>query len=271
MKTKPKTGLFRTIYNGLHAYVYGRWTKRYIKVLINSIIPRMSPRRKQKLSDGFHSKVISHEHAKSIVTINRKIPLRDLEQVIPYPTARDIVLNGPLDIVLYECSCRAAKENHCEPTQVCMIIGKPHTDFILKYHPKTSRRIGQKEALAILEAEQKRGHMHAAWFKNAMAGRFYALCNCCKCCCFGIEAMKKYNVPIIASSGYIARADETNCTACGTCQEACPFQAIELNGNARVVWDACMGCGVCVGQCPNKAMSLELDSKKGLPMDVRTM
>ena len=80
--------------------------------------------------------------------------------------------------------------------------------------------------------------------------------------------MLKYSTPIIAPSGYISKVDKTQCTACGICQEACPFQAIELNDNARVNWEACMGCGVCVGQCPNKALSLELDNNKGLPMDV---
>ena len=271
MKKKPETGLFRLLLNGLHAYIYGRWTKRYIKVLLNSIIPRLSPRGKIKLTNGFHCKVLSHENAKSIITIDRKIPLQDLEQIIPFPRARYLVLNGPPEIVLYECSCRLTRENPCQPTQVCMIIGKPFTDFILKHHPGTSRRINQEEALEILHAEHERGHVHTAWFKDAMGDRFYALCNCCKCCCFGITAMLKYSTSIIAPSGYIAKVDEIQCTVCGTCQEVCPFQAIELNGNPRVMWEACMGCGVCVGQCPNKAMSLELDSNKGLPMDVGTL
>ncbi|MGO9416315.1 MAG: 4Fe-4S binding protein [Syntrophobacteraceae bacterium] len=58
-----------------------------------------------------------------------------------------------------------------------------------------------------------------------MPDRFYAICNCCKCCCCGIEWMVKYGSPMLASSGYVAPVDETLCAACGTCVDACPFEA----------------------------------------------
>jgi tetratricopeptide (TPR) repeat protein len=45
------------------------------------------------------------------------------------------------------------------------------------------------EAVEILEAEHRRGHVHAAYFKDACLDRFYVICNCCKCCCGGIDAM----------------------------------------------------------------------------------
>jgi hypothetical protein len=38
------------------------------------------------------------------------------------------------------------------------------------------------EALDLLRAEHERGHLHSAWFKDVMLNRFYAICNCCKCC-----------------------------------------------------------------------------------------
>jgi ferredoxin len=51
-------------------------------------------------------------------------------------------------------------------------------------------------------------------------------------------------------------------TACATCEDACPFKAIEVNEMSFVNWEACMGYEVCVGQCPNKAMSLVRDQRK---------
>jgi len=83
--------------------------------------------------------------------------------------------------------------------------------------------------------------------------------------------MAKYDAPMVAASGHVARVDEALCSACGACEEACPFEAIKVNGAAAVNWDACMGCGVCTGQCPNEAVSLMRDERKGIPLDVRAL
>ncbi len=258
-------------FQALHGYVYGRWTPQYIDVVLNRIFPRLKPRGKKWWADRFHFKVLTQENAKAIITIDQTIPRRDLEQIIPYPMARDFVLRAPLDIVVYECPCRQTREHPCEPTQVCLMMGRPFTDFILEQHPHSSRRIGQEEAVELIEAEHKRGHVQTAWFKDAMGGRFYAMCNCCKCCCFGMEAMAKYAIPMAASSGYMAQVDEAVCAACGVCEEICPFEAIQVQETAIVNWETCMGCGVCVGQCSTEAMTLVRDERKGIPLDVRLM
>ena len=91
-KNAHKTGIkqrFRQVMNALQAYIYGRWTRGYISLLRNQIIPRLNPRRKRKLADGFHCKVLTHDHARAIITIDRDISERDLEQIIPYPAARN--------------------------------------------------------------------------------------------------------------------------------------------------------------------------------------
>ncbi len=256
----------------LHAYVYGRWTRQYKTVLIEQVIPRLGERGRRWWADRFHCKVLTTEHARAIVTLDRDIRLRDLEQIVPYPMARDLVVKGPPDIAVYDCACRRrSPENPCLPLQVCMIVGKPYVEFILKHHPGSSRRIGREEALSLLDAEHARGHLHSAWFKDAMGGRFYAICNCFKCCCLGITAMVKYGTPMVAPSGYVARVDEARCTGCAACAAACPFGAIRADGTAAVDWHACMGCGVCAGQCPAGAVALVRDAAKGVPLDVRAL
>ncbi len=263
----------RRILNGsaLHGYVYGRWIKEYISVLMHHIYPGLSARGKKWLTNHYHGKILTHDQAEAIINLNKEIPLQDLEQIIPYPMARDIVLKGPPDVAVFQCGCRQIRDNPCQPIQVCMVIGQPFVDFILEHHPKSSRRLTQSEALELLKQEHERGHLHSAWFKDVMLDRFYAICNCCKCCCGGIEAMVKYGAPSMASSGYVANADETNCTACGTCVEVCPFGALSFNEVLKVNGERCMGCGVCVGQCPSDALSLVRDEKKGIPLDVRLL
>jgi|SRR5271157_4006742 len=260
--------------NTLHGYVYLRWIRPYIGTLVRLPDPRTSAtfaRGAGWLAQHYHGKVLTEEHARAIVTLNREIPLQDLEQIVPFPVARNLVLNGPPDVVAFECVCRHVRTTHCQPTQVCMAVGKPFTNFTLEHHPNDARRLTQAEALELLETEHQRGHVHSAWFKDAMLGRFYAICNCCQCCCGGIEKMRQ-GVRMMAGSGYVAEIDAALCANCDTCLEACPFGALSRNdGGIRRDWELCMGCGVCEVSCAAGAISLARDERKGVPLDVRTL
>jgi len=266
MKVLKSNKLFNL--NSIHGYIYGRWTKEYISFAINYLLKSKKIGKKKKWSDSYHGKIITTDHAKKIIMLEENISLKNLETVIPYPFARDLILNTPLDIALYECSCRLARKNPCQPTQVCMVMGKIFVDFILEHHPKTSRPIDQKEALELIEAEHERGHIQTAWFKSAMLNRFYAICNCCKCCCGGIDAMVNHGIPMLSSSGYIAKVDESLCKACGICEKICPFMAIKINEIATINLDKCMGCGLCVDKCQFNAIALKREETKGYPLDI---
>lgn len=256
----------------LHGYIYMRWTQKYANVLFG--LTGGSPtstKGEYWLAERYHAKVLTHELAGSIVTLNRPIEHRTLDQIVPYPLARDIVLQAPPEIVVYECVCRNRREKHCEPTQVCMVVGQPFVDMVLEHHPDKSHRISRDEALSLLEAEHLRGHVHTAWFKDAMLGRFYAICNCCKCCCGGIHEMDR-GVPIVASSGFVPKIDLTLCAQCGDCVEACPFRAMAQHDDVVVHdWGRCLGCGVCEVKCAVGAITMVQDTRKGIPLDVRTL
>lgn len=258
----------------LHGYVYGRFTPQYVRALFRmqrADVPATDSRPVRWLADRYHGKVLTHEHARAIVTLDQAIERLDLEQIVPFPIARDLVLSASPDVVVYECVCRHGRDTHCSPTQVCMVIGKPMTDFVLEHQPDKARRIDPAGALDLLEAEHARGHVHSAWFKDAMLGRFYAICNCCKCCCGGIATMRS-GVRMMAASGFVSEIDRDLCVDCGDCIEACPFEALARNGDGVVRdFERCMGCGVCEAACATGAMTLVRDERKGVPLDVRAL
>jgi ferredoxin len=150
-------------------------------------------------------------------------------------------------------------------------VGEPFASFVHEHHPRRSRWITQAEAVDILRAERDRGHVHHAFFKDAMLGRFFAICNCCSCCCGAMQG-HSLGASMLASSGYVAQVDEDLCAACGSCAEVCPFGAVSIDRDqAQIDYKACMGCGVCVSHCPQEAISLRRDPAKGEPLEIREL
>jgi ferredoxin len=277
-----------SLFDWLHGYVYARWTYLYIGIGLREhplarilepvvrVLGRLLPTGddasdRGTFADGYHGKVMPLEAAIQLVTVQEDVDLGDLEQIIPYPVARDIVLKNPDHIVVLECPCRTARENPCQPLDVCLIVGEPFASFVIEHDPQRSRWISQSEAVDILRAEQERGHVSHAFFKDAMLDRFYAICNCCACCCGALQAFQN-GTPMLASSGFVAQADAELCSACGSCADSCQFAAIAVeDGFARIDASACMGCGVCISQCPQEAISLLRDPAKGEPLEIQKL
>lgn len=274
-------------FDWLHGYIYSRWIYFYISVGTGEhplarrlagpaawLIRRFShnhPNGGTSFADTYHGKVVPVAAAKQLVSINREISLTNLETVIPYTQARDIVLKNPDHLVAMECPCRSARPNPCLPLEVCLVVGEPFAGFILEHHPTRSRQISPAEAADILQAEHERGHVHHAFFKDAMLGRFYAICNCCACCCGAMNAWRN-GLPMLASSGFVSRVDEMSCVGCGLCAEFCQFGAISVDsGVAEVDAGVCMGCGVCAAKCPQEAMALVRSPEKGEPLEIHQL
>jgi ferredoxin len=284
-QASPKMSLLDLI----HGYVYGRWPYLYIGLGIGEhwlvkllrpflgLLGRLRPNPPSlsvdqvTMADGYHGKVLPLESACQLVAVNEPVYLTNLEQIIPYKLARDIILKNPDHIVALDCPCRSARANPCMPLDVCLIVGEPFASFVIEHHPQKSRWISPQEAQTILQEEHERGHVHHAYFKDAMLGRFYAICNCCSCCCGAMQAVRRGN-PMIANSGYVSEIDEVNCIGCGTCVQACPFEAMSIELDiAAVDRDRCMGCGVCVSACDLGAITLVRDPTRGEPLEVNAL
>jgi ferredoxin len=289
-----------SFFDWLHGYVYARWVYLYIgigtgehplakrgKPVIGWIDRLISGRAERQpaavvlmpdgaerpvgFADTYHGKVVTLAAATQLVTLKQDINLGDLEHIVPYATARDIVLQNPDHIVAMACPCRAVRAQPCLPMDVCLVVGEPFAGFVREHQADRSRWISSDEAVAILTAEHDRGHVHHAFFKDAMLGRFYAICNCCSCCCAALHAQRS-GTPMLAASGYVSVQDPDLCIGCGVCIEFCQFAAIAMaDGRAFIDAAACMGCGVCVDQCDLGALTLVRDERKGIPLEINDL
>jgi ferredoxin len=275
-----------SLFDLVHGYVYGRWPYLYIGIGVGEhpwakwvspilrVLSRLIPHHENNaaetgtVADVYHGKVMPTASARRLVTVNTPLEITDLEQVIPFQRARALILEQPDHIVALECPCRSARAEPCLPLDVCLIVGEPFASFVVGHHPDRSRWISQGEAVATLEAERDRGHVHHAFFKDAMLGRFYAICNCCPCCCGAMQAMRNGS-PMLISSGYVSQVDDDLCALCETCVDACPFDALSMAGGRILInQEICMGCGICVSHCPEAALSLVIDPSKPAPLEI---
>ncbi|MBN2212007.1 MAG: 4Fe-4S binding protein [Sedimentisphaerales bacterium] len=54
------------------------------------------------------------------------------------------------------------------------------------------------------------------------------------------------------------KVDLDKCNGCGSCVEACPADALSLDGDKVCInEDNCIDCGVCIDECPVNALNLD--------------
>ncbi len=225
----------------------------------------------------YHAKVLRLEDAQQFFQLEEDLDLGELpKSIIPYEHARRILIENPENIAVIDCVCRTLRgEKGCYPRDVCILIGNPWVDWVAERVPEMHpRRITQEEALDILKKAHERGDVHAAFFKDAAAGRMYHICNCCSCCCTALVAQNYINAPMFGGSGYVAEIDTEKCVKCGQCVGNCNFMAITQNEDKTILVDntTCMGCEACATKCPAKAISMKLQNESKLaPLDLKKL
>jgi len=121
-------------------------------------------------------------------------------------------------------------------------------------HNGLGRIIDQEEALGILAlAEEKAMVLQPGNAKDALN-----ICMCCGCCCGILTNIKRHPKPAdMVASAFVASLNDETCTGCGTCNDRCQMEALNLeNGKAALDLDRCIGCGLCVTTCPTGSLSM---------------
>jgi NAD-dependent dihydropyrimidine dehydrogenase PreA subunit len=160
---------------------------------------------------------------------------------------------------IFECICRKKKSlegNSCKKTdrkETCLAIGSMAR---MALQTGTGRQIARKEAISIIEANQKQGLVLQP--SNTEKAEF--ICSCCGCCCGMLSVHKILPKPLdFWASNFYAAVDRDTCEGCGACVKRCQVDAVrvsEKKHSAVVDLDRCIGCGVCVPVCPTKAITL---------------
>lgn len=254
--------------------------KEYDEVdeMVQAVVNHTGARASDPDTSVYHAKVLRLEDAEQIFQLDQNVvDLGELpKSIIPYENARTILIENPENIAVIDCVCRTLRgEKGCYPRDVCILVGNPWVDWVMEHcqeiHP---RRITQSEALEILKGCHERGNVHAAFFKDAAAGRMYHICNCCSCCCTALVAQNFLGSPMFSGTGYKAEIDQDRCLGCGECITNCNFLAISAKGNGSYVVDdsLCMGCEACATKCPADAITLKLKNANELaPLDLKNL
>ncbi|URZ18336.1 4Fe-4S dicluster domain-containing protein [Clostridium felsineum] len=179
-------------------------------------------------------------------------------EIMEYDRASNMIKEARF-ITVSMCFCRH-KMHHLgkdcyAPMETCMTFG--NSAYTLSKHGY-GRAIEAAEALDILNMAYDYNLVQCG--ENVRSGSVF-LCNCCGCCCEGMQAIKNFGYLMpIQTTPFIPKVIEESCVGCGKCSKACPIDAMKVDPvthKAKNDEDICLGCGVCVRNCPKKAIYLK--------------
>ena len=184
----------------------------------------------------------------------------DHVEVLDYEKATAIVENAD-KFAIGICSCRHEKlhmnQKPCDvPLETCSTFG-PSTEWAIRRG--FAKEVSRTE---MLENNARSKEMRLVLCADNVRHDISYICHCCGCCCNILLGVSRFGYPnTVVTSNYIAEIDSDECAACGTCEEACPVNAIESNKSThgdipQVNEEICLGCGVCVLDCSTDSLKL---------------
>ena len=189
-----------------------------------------------------------------VITIDKAVEaentVRTYDQVQTYIDANE-------DIAVSQCFCRHAallrgEDIHGMPNEVCMTFG-----ILAKFAIERlgAKKLSREEAREVLDRSEEAGLVHMV---QNMADDVGFICNCDRWHCVTIQTAFRYQKPgLYFNSGFDPRFDADLCTACETCIDRCPSEALALKDDLpEVDFDRCFGCAVCASGCDDNAISM---------------
>ena len=157
------------------------------------------------------------------------------------------------------CYCRQAaklvdEDTHDMPMDVCMWFGSMAEYAIERLG---ARKMTKAEAKEVLDKAEEAGLVHMS--RNTTENVNF-ICNCDRWHCEVIKGVLKQSKPaLFFNSGFQPRFDPDLCTACETCIDRCPPEALVMGDNEvpQVNLDRCFGCAACASGCPSEAIVME--------------
>ncbi|OQY01855.1 MAG: 4Fe-4S ferredoxin [Desulfobacteraceae bacterium 4572_130] len=187
-------------------------------------------------------------------SINAQMTIMDYDEAEKIIKAQSKVLIAP-------CICRTEHTligKGCDKLmEACFVFGGGAYAYEKR---KIGRMISHDEAIKILHKGIEQGLV----LQPGNAKKPFNICMCCDCCCQILKTIKKSNAPSkIVHSSYFAEINEDNCTACETCKDICPMDAITIEDTSIIDKNRCIGCGLCVTVCEFESIKLvEKDDKQ---------
>jgi len=93
-------------------------------------------------------------------------------------------------VALGPCTCRAVFRNCDNPIDAEILLG-PTRHIFMEHMPHDSREITKQEAKDVLRDCHQRSLIHTI---IKCREDYYAICNCCSCCCVPLRLSKQYGI-----------------------------------------------------------------------------
>ncbi len=106
------------------------------------------------------------------------------------PSEVDNLLDVAQCVAVGPCDCRRVFHKCNNPVETEILLG-PTRHILLEAMPHDSREITKEAAREILENCRRRGLIQTV---VRCRDAFYAICNCCSCCCVPLRLSKKYGI-----------------------------------------------------------------------------
>jgi hypothetical protein len=106
------------------------------------------------------------------------------------PTEAENMLDIAEDVALGPCTCRNTFRNCDNPIDAEILLG-PTRHILLEAMPHNPHEITKVAAKDILRDCHRRGLIQTIL---KCRGDFYAICNCCSCCCVPLRLSKQYGI-----------------------------------------------------------------------------